>query len=287
MHFTGDEFLSHAFPETEFLMWPLLPSEGIVLLHAKWGSGKSYFGLNAANALQEGREFLGMRPKQVSTLYVEADAPPTTIQKFWLDEGFKPRMNLCFTGPFNCLSKEFKISPVYKELVECRETYKPRVVFINTLRKVYQAHEETSHHSVMVYSAFQAIFPGCLIVFHHHNRKESGQMGGNGEEDFAGFQSWADNANVVIALKRSKNAKTVTLTLTKSHAVDSEQVEPIKTAIGDGMTVVLAEQHGDLVRGFASRVRTGEATQGQAARELAEVLKCSLRHAERLISRQK
>lgn len=67
---TSDELLSKTFAPMPWLVPDLIPAEGMTVLGAKMGMGKSYFLLQLAAALSTGTPFLGRETKRQGVLYI-------------------------------------------------------------------------------------------------------------------------------------------------------------------------------------------------------------------------
>lgn len=76
-----DDFLAMELPPRELIMSPWLPQQGIAMIHAKRGVGKTFFTLTVAYVCAIGGEFLNwfvMRPRRV--LYIDGEMPAATLQ---------------------------------------------------------------------------------------------------------------------------------------------------------------------------------------------------------------
>ncbi|MBD5539209.1 MAG: AAA family ATPase [Desulfovibrio sp.] len=76
------EFLTLDLPEREMLLAPILPKQGLVMLHAARGIGKTYMGLSMAYAVASGGGIFGrwqaLAPARV--LYLDGEMPARTLQ---------------------------------------------------------------------------------------------------------------------------------------------------------------------------------------------------------------
>lgn len=76
------EFLSLSLPKREFLLTPFLPSQGLCLLYAKRGVGKTHVALGIGYAVATGGTFLKWNapfPKRV--LYLDGEMPAISMQE--------------------------------------------------------------------------------------------------------------------------------------------------------------------------------------------------------------
>src|SRR3972149_4036961 len=71
---TIDEFLNMELPKREMLLSPFLPSQGLCLLYAKRGIGKTHVALGIAYAVATGRSFLKWHaPQPRRVLYIDGE----------------------------------------------------------------------------------------------------------------------------------------------------------------------------------------------------------------------
>lgn len=77
------EFLSLELPERERLLAPVLPKQGLVMLHAARGIGKTFLGLSMAYAVASGGGVFGrwQAPAPAPVLYLDGEMPARTLQR--------------------------------------------------------------------------------------------------------------------------------------------------------------------------------------------------------------
>lgn len=76
------DFLRVPFPPREMILAPCIPTQGLVLLFAKRGIGKTYLALQIAYTVAIGGEFLKWRaPKPRRVLFIDGEMPGTTMQE--------------------------------------------------------------------------------------------------------------------------------------------------------------------------------------------------------------
>jgi hypothetical protein len=79
---TMDEFLLMELPKRELILAPFLPSQGLCLLYAKRGVGKTHVALGIAYAVATGGAFLkwhAPRPRKV--IYIDGEMPAAAMQE--------------------------------------------------------------------------------------------------------------------------------------------------------------------------------------------------------------
>ncbi len=77
-----DEFLNMELPEREMILAPFLPTQGLCLLYAKRGVGKTHVALGIAYAVATGGKFLKWHaPKPRKVLYIDGEMPAVAMQE--------------------------------------------------------------------------------------------------------------------------------------------------------------------------------------------------------------
>lgn len=76
------DFMSIEFPPRENLLAPWLPVQGLAMVYAPRGIGKTHFSLGVAYAVSSGGEFLGWQAtRPASVLFIDGEMPAVTLQK--------------------------------------------------------------------------------------------------------------------------------------------------------------------------------------------------------------
>jgi hypothetical protein len=79
---TGAELLARKFPPREFILDPWLPSQGLAMLFAERGVGKTWVAMNIAHAVAGGGDFLGWcAPSPKRVVYFDGEMPAALIQE--------------------------------------------------------------------------------------------------------------------------------------------------------------------------------------------------------------
>ncbi len=77
-----NEFLKIVFPKREMLLAPFLPTQGLGLLYAKCGVGKTHVALGIAYAVATGGKFLRWQaPAARKVLYIDGEMPAVAMQE--------------------------------------------------------------------------------------------------------------------------------------------------------------------------------------------------------------
>jgi putative DNA primase/helicase len=71
------------FPEREMLLAPILPRQGLCMLHAQRGIGKTYVSLSVAVAVASGGKTFDrwIAPKPAKVLFIDGEMPARTLQE--------------------------------------------------------------------------------------------------------------------------------------------------------------------------------------------------------------
>ena len=78
-----DSFLRMDFPEREVLLAPILPRQGLCMLHAMRGIGKTFISLSVAYAVASGGKIFDRweAPQPARVLFVDGEMPARTLQE--------------------------------------------------------------------------------------------------------------------------------------------------------------------------------------------------------------
>lgn len=257
--YTGAEVKEITLPEIGFWWGGLIPKQGIVLLHGKFGTFKTPLTMTLAKAMASGTDCWEHPSEKTKVLYVEADTPMPGI---W------PRLHkinpdipgldffFCYPGfdivnpgadPYN--------TEVLKELGDVFETGGYGVVFIDSLRTVHTLPEKENESPSRVYRAAAHLFAGATVVFVHHDRKSSPDWRSNAlasddpdleKETFSGAQAWINLATTSAKIQREatgtgENKKDyVRLIQTKSQV--GEVMSPLNLKVSDGVHLTLLSE---------------------------------------------
>lgn len=232
--YTADEFSDLEPQSVGFLIDRLIPKEGIVLFHGKYGSYKTALTLNIAKAVAGGTPIWGIPAAPAKVLYVEGDTPI---------HGILPRSKtLGIRGlPLHIASIypgmdviNYKRDPLARDKWEelhashLQEHY--GLIVLDSLRSLHSMDETRGETAREVYRALAMLFPECCLIVIHHDRKTKDDPKANQfksqeqieveHESFMGSQRWIDMATTSI--KVAKHGRTgIVMTQTKSQVGDT------------------------------------------------------------------
>jgi len=224
-----------------WLIEPILPRGGTILLHGPTSVGKSPFSWALATTVSEGGDFFGHPVCETGpVLYIELDTPANLIH---------PRLvKLKRVGQRVFLAVFAKGLDILKprdedneRLQALNEKVRPVLVIVNTLRKSHTEDDKDSGVPFQVYTAWQTTFPGATLLVVHHDKKDVVTRGKqNADQAFSGSGHWANDATIAFHLTRTGRASKkaddegkdyeksrVTLKMTKSQVCDHEHFESL------------------------------------------------------------
>ncbi|MEJ1362570.1 MAG: AAA family ATPase [Candidatus Sedimenticola sp. (ex Thyasira tokunagai)] len=199
------DFLSQEFPPRELILDPWLPSQGLAMIHAPRGIGKTHVALNIAYAVASGRSFLGWRvPHPVGVLFLDGEMPASALQErleaIVSTNGMEP------SAPFNLFTPDmqpkdraaFNIGVLEDQ--DALEPYLKGVVLIlvdniATLCRTGKENEAESWTPIQEWALRQRA-AGRSVLFIHHSGKGGQQRGTSSREDVL---------DTIINLKRPSN----------------------------------------------------------------------------------
>ena len=208
---TTDGLREHVFPKPRFLCEPLVPSQGIVLLHGPSEAGKTQLVLTLIKALTEGTLFLrqfACSPSRV--LLVEIDTPEMIMQERlqrWDISADARQHVLLLTHTAGAISVPHLIGAPPEAPLAAAQAFLPDLVIFDALRNVHQLDENDSRTTALVYSSAQRLFPDSALLFVHHDRKRDPQGHRVRDEEAAGTAAWRNAANVGLHMERFYDAE--------------------------------------------------------------------------------
>lgn len=178
---TLDEYADRASSEPdEYLIDQFIPYPGRVLLIGPPKEGKSFLGLQLGLAVAKGEPFMGRKSRKSKVLYLQYDTP----HKIWMKRAAKVRGHgLSFHPNFVMLDPA---DPSYKKKLDLRTNaddikyvkdlmaeIEPKLVIIDTLRKMFSGDENSSDVGQEVFNNLNEIFEKQAVVYIHHTHKLS------------------------------------------------------------------------------------------------------------------
>ena len=244
----SNQLAEFEFPDPAYLVEPVIPQGGIVLLHGKPGVGKTQLILTLAHSINTGTPFLDRWPtRQGKVVVVQADMTGPIQQDrllkvcndvdltdtYWVveEDGSTPYLNI------------ETMTVLEQELVEAIKEADPVLIVWDTLRKIHHLPENASESAIAVYHSARKIHPSATHLFVHHDRKRSRDPDASQEEDeaFMGNQQWkgaADATASLEALNLTSVPKRLSLHFHKARTASDLERRPVLLEL-DMNTVLL------------------------------------------------
>lgn len=241
------ELADHEFPEPAYLVEPMIPQGGILLIHGKPGIGKTQLVLTLSHAINNGTLFMNRWPcRKGPTVVIQADMTGQIQQDrllrivnhvdiddtHWVVEpdGTVPLVNI------------ESMTILQSELVEAIQEIDPLLTVWDTLRKIHRLPENASESPIVVYDAARRVCPKTTHAFVHHDRKVSRDPDApdTGDEAFQGNQQWKGASDAQIQLEEVATAPNrLKMTWHKARTASALERKPMALEM-DMQTLTLA-----------------------------------------------
>lgn len=266
-----DQLVEHEFEQETFLVDPVMPLGGLVLVHGKRGVGKTQFMLNLSNAIVNGYKWLGRwDTTRGKVLFIQTDMTPQLqqlrVQKV-ADMLVMDGLWFMFPQGMDIVQMERR----WPRQVEQIRALDPVLIIWDTLRKIHSCDEDKSWAPGMVYSSAKRCFPRATHVFVHHDKKSPSdpQFEVEPEEQFRGSGDWIDSADTSIQLRTAatrKSPKRIVMLLHKARTMPDIEKKAVVLEMdlesmlllpvgpdADTAEARLYAPDGQVIRGLASR----------------------------------
>ena len=185
------EFERMNLPERKDLLTPWLPEQGLAMVHAERGIGKTFFAFNCAYAVATGGTFLNYRaPSRRPVLYLDGEMPAPTMQEramqLSLTYPAKDPLLTIVTPDLQPKNQEsINLSdPAHQELLQPFVEQAELIVVDNISTLVRGGKENESESWLPVQEwALQQRAAGRSVLWVHHSGKGGQQRGTSRRED--------------------------------------------------------------------------------------------------------
>lgn len=280
---TLHELLTEKIPPREMLVSPIIPSQGLVMLYAARGIGKTHVSLSIALGVATGTSTLDSRlvcEKPRGVLFVDGEMPSITLQA--------RLAGLCESYQIPYESPNLRILAADKQAqgipdlttVEGQSAIEEHLHGVellildnlSSLMRNGNENESESWDSVQ-YWLLQLRRKGISVLFVHHSSKGGGQRGTSKREDIL---------DTVFTLKRPKDYEPeqgarFEVHFEKARGFHGAEAKPFEISFNNGKW-----QAKDLENVLLDHVRELHAD-GVSQRQIAAELNISLSQAHRLI----
>jgi putative DNA primase/helicase len=285
----GDEFLSKKLPKRELIISPCLPKQGLAMIFAKRGVGKTYFSLLLACRIASGSDVFENRwkiNKEWKVLYIDGEMPASDMQerlKTLISEDSR-KENL------SIITRDLQVNGIMPNIAsqEGQDALEPHiekadVIIIDnlsTLATCGKENEATSWDPIAQW-ALRLRSIGKSIIFIHHAGKDNNQRGTSKKEDIL---------DTVINLRHPSNYNSeegarfeVHFEKSRGFAGDDAKAFEVKLEMKDGKALWQTHEIEDL-----ELMRVIElSNDGLSQRDIANETGISLSSVNRMLKKHK
>ena len=284
-----EEILTIEVPERTFLLDPWLPSQGLVMIYAERGVGKTWFALWVAFAVASGTQFMGWdAPNPRGVLYIDGEMPlpllKERIQILVDSNGFEQSV------PIGFLTSDIQNSPIPdisteegKKQINALLDGVGLVVLDNLSTLVRSGRENEAEAWLPVQEWILYLrAKGKSVIFVHHAGKNGKQRGSSRREDVL---------DTVIFLKRPVNynpsdGSHFEVHFEKARSVLGDAVKPTECRLFTGGVGHLEWSHKSLEASTHEKV-LDMYNEGMSQKEIAEMLEINKATVSKHIKRGK
>lgn len=208
-----------------FLVEPIIPAGGIVMLHGPKTAGKTQLALTLGCAVATGGTFLGeysCLPGHV--IFIEVDMPLPLLQNRIQIAPETDPIWFLHSEPFDVV--RLAAGQPKPDAIAAAQSFSPALVIVDSLRKTHALDENDSSTPSRVYAAWQSLFPHACLAFMHHDRKKPTDPSAwlHPEEAARGTGAWLDDADTGLHLDKVRGTKggghVATLTFSKCRTTE-------------------------------------------------------------------
>jgi len=184
------EFLTLEFPPRHNLLSPWLPSQGLAMVYAARGIGKTHFALGVAYAAASGGQFLGWQTTEpAGVLYLDGEMPGAVMQE--RISAIAASNDLEPVAPFMLLTPDLQPAgmpridtPEGQEAIESILTPAINLIIVDNISTLCRTKENEADGWTPVQAwALQQRAAGRSVLFVHHAGKGGQQRGTSRRED--------------------------------------------------------------------------------------------------------
>ena len=231
------DFLSLELPPRVDLLAPWLPRQGLAMIHARRGAGKTFLALHVAWAVACGSEFLRWRaPAPAGVLYVDGEMPAVALQerlaRMALAAASQPRAPLDFATPdLQKGGMPDLASFEGQSAIDACVRDDHALIVVDNLSSLCRAGKENEAESWLTVQtwALRHRAAGRSILFVHHSGKSGLQRGTSRREDVL---------DTVIQLRQPpsyeiSDGARFEVAFEKARGIVGADVEPFEAALSD------------------------------------------------------
>lgn len=232
---SATELLNMDLPEPVPLLHPWLPRQGLAMIYAPRGVGKTFLASSITLALASGEELLGWKPmSKCRVLYIDGEMPAYTMKKRLLElqAMFSVQAdmdNIEIITPDLTKDVLLNLSDFHDQLILESQLKNIDLIIVDNIATVCRGGREndTDSWTVVQNWAISQRSKGRSVLFIHHAGKNGGQRGTSAREDVL---------DTVISLKRPKDYKqehgcSFEIHFEKARNFSGESAQPIQARL--------------------------------------------------------
>ena len=227
-------FLQKEFPPRQNLLSPWLPAQGLTMVYAYRGIGKTFFALSVAYTVASGGSYLGWdAPAPAGVLYLDGEMPGPVMQirLAQIVRGFEKEA----TAPLIIVNPDLQPDGMPKidtaegrNLIETLLTDEIKLIVVDNISTLSNAKENDGDAWTGVQEwALKQRSQGRSVLFVHHSGKGGAQRGTSRRED---------TLDTVIALRRPAEYQpdqgaVFEIHFEKNRGLFGDEVKPIEASL--------------------------------------------------------
>ncbi len=266
---TGAQLLQKDFPPREMILSPWLPSQGLSMIYAERGIGKTWVGLNIAYAVAGGGSFLRWRaPDARQVVYIDGEMPAAVLKERFASIVAASEFEAPDDG-FRLVAADLQpdglpdLSDPGSQSFYDNEIRDARLIIIDNLSTVCRGLRENEADSwgpVQSWGLRQRA-AGRSVLLIHHAGKSGGQRGSSRKEDVL---------DSVLSLRRPPNYDAAQgarfeIHFTKSRGFYGDEAAAFEAQLIDGIwqvSEITRDDNPETIRALKE--------QGLSVRDIAE-----------------
>ena len=188
---SAGEFLRMDIKPREMLLNPVLPVQGLGMIHAKRGVGKTHLALGIAVAVASGKDFLRWKaPKPRKVLFVDGELPASVLQ-LWLAEAVAAVGSDEASGNLTLITPDMQefgipdLATVGGQSALLEHTQSADLIILDNLSALVRAGNENEAESWLPLQAWALDLRrrGKSLLFVHHSGRSGNPRGTSKRED--------------------------------------------------------------------------------------------------------
>lgn len=230
------EFLALKLPPRKLILNPWLPEQGLTMIYAKRGIGKTHIALSVGYAIASGGKILKWEaPEPRRVLYVDGEMPATTMQERLSKIAQASDRQLLDSSFFKLITPDLQDAGIrdlstyegQSDINQYLEDFD--VLILDNLSTLVRSGNENEAESWVAVQEWVLTLrkAGKSVIFIHHARKGGQQRGTSKKEDVL---------DTVITLKHPKDyspqdGAKFEIHFEKSRGFDGEAAKPFETSL--------------------------------------------------------